>query len=225
MVFKRMIMLQYDRDFNSVRGQEALGKLSDAERHAWQKLWDGVAALKTQALPRGFIENWLVLSELVPYAEIDGRKVLDQKLIAAESKLRPRAGDPVEANGKTLSWKEHHGRGCIDFQTLYGPRTGHRIAYAVSYIHSDADRADLVLRVGSHDQALIYLNGEEVYRNTEPRDFRLDEDDTPPLRLRQGTNVVVFKVVNEGEPGPYGSLRLVTKDGGKPEGIEYRLTP
>ena len=54
----------------------------------------------------------------------------------------------------------------------------------------------------------------------------LDEDEVQPIRLRKGTNVLVFKVVNQAGPGPFGSLHFVTKNGGAaPEGIEYRLAP
>jgi hypothetical protein len=64
-----------------------------------------------------------------------------------------------------------------------------------------------------------------VYRNTEARALKLDEDETRPIRLRRGTNVVVFKVVNQGGPGPHGSLHLVTKDGRTAEGLRFGLEP
>ncbi len=38
-----------DPDFNGVRGAEALGKLPEAERKEWQKLWENVEAFRTQA--------------------------------------------------------------------------------------------------------------------------------------------------------------------------------
>jgi hypothetical protein len=37
---------QSDADLASVRDREALGKLSEGERDAWQKLWADVAALQ-----------------------------------------------------------------------------------------------------------------------------------------------------------------------------------
>jgi serine/threonine-protein kinase len=40
---------QQDPDFAGVRGPEALAKLPDAERQAWQKLWKDVAAMLKQA--------------------------------------------------------------------------------------------------------------------------------------------------------------------------------
>jgi WD40 repeat protein/serine/threonine protein kinase len=175
---------------------------------------------------RPFIKSWLVLSELLTYEGKDGIKALEQKQLGDEAHLRPQARDQVAIAGKTLHWKEHHStEPNINFEKLHGPPSEYRIAYAVCYIRSATDRNDLVLRVGSDDQALIYLNGDEVYRNTKVRGLVLDEDETRPLWLRQGTNVVVLKVVNQTGPGPHGSLRLVTKDGTAPEGVEYRLTP
>ncbi len=41
-----------DTDFAGVRGPEALGKLPEAERQGWQKLWQEVEALRTRAADR-----------------------------------------------------------------------------------------------------------------------------------------------------------------------------
>jgi len=38
-----------DRDFAGVRGDEALAKLPEAERHEWRKLWQDVAELERRA--------------------------------------------------------------------------------------------------------------------------------------------------------------------------------
>jgi hypothetical protein len=78
------------------------------------------------------------------------------------------------------------------------------------------------VRAGSDDQAKLYVNGKEVYRQPKARGLELDQD---AITLRKGSNVLVFKVVNQGGPGPYGSVHLVTKDGAAPDGIEFRLTP
>jgi len=173
-----------------------------------------------------FIRSWLVLSELAPYPGRDGAKALDEQQIPGEALLRPLAGDRVEVNGNPPMWKEHQCRDVeIDFAALYGPPSEHRVAYAVCYVHADAEQTDLVLRVGSDDQAKLFLNGEEVYRHAKSRGrLLIDQDEVRPIALRKGTNVLVFKVVNEG--GTFaGSLRLLTNDGNVPEGIEFRLTP
>jgi hypothetical protein len=42
-----------DPNFNGVRGPEALGKLPEAERAAWRKLWADVAATLARAQRKG----------------------------------------------------------------------------------------------------------------------------------------------------------------------------
>jgi tetratricopeptide (TPR) repeat protein len=48
-VAKTMQHWQGDSDFAGVRGPEALGRLPEAERPEWQKLWEDVAALRQRA--------------------------------------------------------------------------------------------------------------------------------------------------------------------------------
>jgi hypothetical protein len=40
-----------DPDFDSVRGKEALAKLPEAERAAWQQLWADVETILKKAAP------------------------------------------------------------------------------------------------------------------------------------------------------------------------------
>jgi hypothetical protein len=163
---------------------------------------------------------------LVPYEGPDGAKALDEQQIPDEALLRPRAGDRVQVGRKTLMWKEHRGtRPYIDFAALYGVPSENKLAYAVCYVHVDAERTDLVLRAGSDDQAKLYLNGEEVYRQPKPRALEIDEDEIGPVTLHKGSNVLVFKVVNQGFAGPEGSLHFVAKDGRAAEGLRFRLEP
>jgi hypothetical protein len=42
-----------DKDFAGVRGSEALGKLPEAERQEWQKLWQEVEALRQRSNEAG----------------------------------------------------------------------------------------------------------------------------------------------------------------------------
>jgi len=155
----------------------------------------------------------------------DGVKALDQEQIAGEARLQPRAGDRVQAGGKTLTWKEHHSaERHLDFSAIYRDPGNFKLAYTVCYVHADADRDDLVLRVGSDDQARICLNGEEIYWQPHARGLELDHDEIP-IVLRKGPNVLVFKVINQGGPGPHGSVHITTKNGDAAEGIECRLTP
>ena len=139
--------------------------------------------------------------------------------------LRPRAADAFEAGGKNLVWKEHYCKDVVlDLTTLCGPQSDYKLTYAVCYIHVAANRNDLALRIGSDDQATITINGQEVFRQPKGRPWKLDEDEVKPIALRKGSNVLVFKVVNE--KGFWeGSLHLVGADGRPAEGLRFGLEP
>jgi serine/threonine protein kinase/Flp pilus assembly protein TadD len=226
-VAQQMYLWLHVSGISDVCGTETLAKMPEDERRQWQELWDDVDKLRKRLPPEGFERNfsrtWLVLSEPLPYVG-DGVQALDQQQIPNEGLLRPRAGDRIQVNGKTLAWKEHRCAGLhIDFQSLYNSPSDYRVTYAVCYVHADTDRNDLLLRVGSDDQAKVYLNGRQIYRSSEARGLTLDEDEVP-LQLRQGCNVLVFKVVNE-HSGWAGSLHIVTKDGRPAEGLRFGVEP
>jgi hypothetical protein len=88
---------------------------------------------------------------------------------------------------------------------------------------SEAERNDLLLQVGSDNQAKVYLNGEEVYKYSGERGL-VALDRAGPVALRKGTNVLVFKVVNT-LWGWVGCLRFVDQEGNPAEGLRVSLTP
>ncbi len=174
----------------------------------------------------GTIHDWLVLAPLSlkpGQNEADG---LSQEQLPAEARLHPRAGDKVQAEGAELAWREHHvPEGfTIDFNAVLGRITNHSAAYAVCYLQVDEERSGLRLLAGSDDQAKIYLNGQEIYRCTATRGLRLDGDTVEEVPLRQGTNVLVFKVVNETADWK-GCVRFVERTGLPAKGIRVSLTP
>src|SRR5262249_36519266 len=111
----------------------------------------------------------------------------------------------------------------VDFNALLGQETIYNVAYAVCYIVSDRERKDLQLRIGSDDQAKVYLNGQKVHTCHEARPA-VDAGIVTEITLKQGTNVLVFKVVNE-EGEWKGCIRFVHPDGSPVQGLETRLTP
>jgi len=111
----------------------------------------------------------------------------------------------------------------VDFSAVLGQVAERSVAYAVCYIESDRERDGLWLQVGSDDQAKVYLNGQEIYQHRLGR--RLDTLDTVgPVGLKRGTNVLLFKVVNQGETWE-GCARLVDEAGRPVEGLRVKLTP
>jgi hypothetical protein len=112
----------------------------------------------------------------------------------------------------------------LDFGDLLGGPTEWSVAYAVCYIHSEAAQTGLVMKIGSDDQAKIYLNEKLFYRYTGRRQWTADEDSVEGVDLRDGLNVLVFKVVNEGG-GWQGSIWLADAADQPVKGIGVTLDP
>jgi hypothetical protein len=111
----------------------------------------------------------------------------------------------------------------VNFNAVLGQITKRSVAYAVCYIDSDLARDGLWLQVGSDDQAKVYLNGREVYRNRVPLPlFALDT--VGPVELKQGINMLLFKVVNVAGDWKF-CARLVDEEGRPVEGLRVKLTP
>jgi tetratricopeptide (TPR) repeat protein len=174
----------------------------------------------------GYVRQWLVISAPIPFAGQDGAIALDQEKVANEANLQPREGETISAGGQQLVWKAHQtDQHLIDLRNLFSDHQSfHSVAYAVCYVSCDAEQKDVVLSVGSDDQAKIYLNGSEVYRCASPRSWKRDQDQVTGITLRQGTNVLVFKVANV-FGGWVGSIRILQSDGQPARDIRVRHSP
>ena len=98
------------------------------------------------------------------------------------------------------------------------------MAYAVCYIQSDAAHAGVLMKVGSDDQAKIYLNEKELYRSDAARQCLPDQDEVAGVELKAGLNVLAFKVVNETADWK-GSVRFTDAIGQPLKGIRVTLDP
>jgi WD40 repeat protein len=180
----------------------------------------------TAVQDEGFLRNWLILAPIpLEDGQTNGAVAVDKEQIVGEATLHPRAGERVPTGGKDLLWKEHRGHGSfVDFNALLGQDTLYSVAYAACYVVSDRERKNLQLRIGSGGQAKVYLNGKEVYAYRGVRSAAVDEDTRAGIALKQGTNVLVFKIVKEEADGA-GCIRFVQPDGSPVQGLEMRLTP
>jgi hypothetical protein len=112
----------------------------------------------------------------------------------------------------------------IDFNAILGQVTEYSVAYAVTYIQSEAEQRGLQLLVGGEDEAKVYLNGKQVYKAPVPHGIVAVEDTAPDIALNSGLNVLVFKVVNE--TGDWkGSIRFTDAAGQPLKGIHATLAP
>jgi hypothetical protein len=112
----------------------------------------------------------------------------------------------------------------IDFNQLLGEQTDWGVAYAVCYIRSETSQTGLLVKVGSDDQAKVYLNGREIYRHEEARSYFADQGVQGGVEFKAGLNVLVFKVVNETR-GWQGSVRFTDAAGQPLNGIRVTLNP
>jgi WD40 repeat protein len=172
----------------------------------------------------GAIKKWLILGP-IPLApgqtEVEG---LDAELVNNEARLHPRAGERLRTPGGDLAWRSVRLTDyAIDFNELLGPAERAAV-YAAAYVSMPASRSNLSLLVGSDDQAKVYLNGQQVYRQTEGRGLDPDEDRVSGIELKAGINVLVFKVINVAA-GWGGSIRIADAAGDLVPGITVLDSP
>jgi hypothetical protein len=144
----------------------------------------------------GFITHWLVLAPIALEPGQSGADAIKKHQLKDEAKLKPRAGDksPWE---KELTWKEYKAKDFfVDFNDFLGRQTEDCVGFAVCYVHAPERLKDIHLKIGSDDQARVYLNHKEVFTNETARALDKDQD-TIKVTLEEGVNILVLKVVNE----------------------------
>jgi hypothetical protein len=119
---------------------------------------------------------------------------------------------------------EPEGSFLIDFSQKLGGVYEWSVGYAVCYLHSERDQTGLILRVGSDDQAKLYLNGKQIYRTVKRRFYTPGQDVVEGVELKAGLNVLVFKVVNEVLEWQ-GSVSLSDAAGRPVKGISWTNWP
>jgi hypothetical protein len=155
----------------------------------------------------------------------DGATGLEKIGVKDEAKLKPRLGQEVTIGGKNLKWAKYEGKEShVDFNEFLGGETNDSVAYAVCYLKLDNAAKGLTLKMGSDDQAIVWLNGKEVLKNVNARPLTKDEDTVDNVTLEKGINVLVFKVVNE-KVDFSGSIRFLDKDGKAFRGYKVALSP
>jgi eukaryotic-like serine/threonine-protein kinase len=173
------------------------------------------------------IKQWLVLSP-IPYNSVDGLLVLDDELIPNEAEVRPRENQSVTINGNAHEWMAYHLEDFVlDLHYLDEKpekATYYCAGYAVTYLICDTERENLMIKVGSADQAKITLNGQEVYRKTDTPQWEPDRDTVTGIRLKAGVNLLVFKLVSQANEWK-GSLRIMQADGQPVPGLRISLDP
>jgi hypothetical protein len=173
----------------------------------------------------GYIRNWLVLAP-IPLAEgqsgLDG---LNKVGVKDEGTITPKDGEKATVAGKEYVWKkcqstESH----LDFNEILGGMKEDCVGYAVCYVWVEDEVKNLKLKMGSDDQARVWLNGTEVLKFEEPRPLTKDQDTAENITLKKGRNVIVFKVVNE-KIDFSGSIRFMDANDSAFKGFKVSVAP
>jgi WD40 repeat protein len=200
------------------RIQEDTAALERERAQAWER--ERIA----RAGDEGAIKQWLILAP-VPVSPTNLALGLEQQQLDNEAQLRPRSGDRSEAGGRALVWNEvRMGDYVIDFNRFVGDATENCVGYAVCYLAAEHEQTSLRMLIGRDDMAKIYLNGQQIYDSPYLRSFRRDDEEIGSISLKQGTNVLVFKVLNS-TGGWVGSIRFTDAAGAPVRGIRVTLDP
>jgi serine/threonine protein kinase len=177
----------------------------------------------TQSIdPEGYIRLWLVLG---PVPNVGSKKLedaVDREWIPNEARLEPRESETIKLKDQELAWTYVMSDDyCVHLDAELG-KAGNSTAYMVTYLVSPTTVKDAFMWIGSDDSARVYLNGEEIGKVVASRAVGRDQNLFSGVTLKQGVNVLVFKVVNV--HGDWkGAARLVNRNGTPIPGLTAQL--
>lgn len=173
----------------------------------------------------GFIRKWLILAPIPCAKENNGAQEIDEEQLTGEETAKPREGERLKAGDRELTWKRHvTPEFYIDFREFVEPeRHENVVGYAVCYVVAETELTGLKLLMGSNDQGKILLNGRQVVKFDATRALEKDQTAAELVTLRKGENVLLFKVINEGNNWQ-GCVRFVDGAGKPVTGLRVTLT-
>jgi len=172
----------------------------------------------------GYIRHWLILAPIALRAGDTGADSILKEQIKDEAALQPKAGDRVKVGANELAWMNvTAATNYFDFNATLKTINDQAAGYMVTYIECEAETPDVLMAVASNDQGRIYFNGVDIYAVTEARPLMLDAD-KGRVTLRKGTNVIVFKIINE-QNSWQGAMRLLDKAGAPLRNVRIKLSP
>ena len=210
---------------NREASEQVLVRVEAEQRAAAEKRFED------QRYDDGAVKKWLLLAP-IPIASINQTvayepavSVFHQEQVPNEAELAPWEGKREDIGGLGLVWREIQlDDYLIDFNLHAGANTEWCIAYAACYIQSATDRNDVSLMVGSDDQSKVFLNGKQVHSREVSNTYTPDQMITRNLQLEAGTNVLLFKIMNNNNQWE-GSIRLAHESGQPLRGIKVTLDP
>ena len=156
----------------------------------------------------GFIteDAWLILG---PFDNAGG--IGYHKAYIAEDAMQVDTSEKYDGIDGQISWEKSEDDMLNGYISL-GDNVDWSVAYAFATVTSPDER-EVLLKFDSDDQGKIWLNGKEVFTNTEAHSATIDRY-TVPVTLRSGENSILVKVCEEEEG--WGFYLRITDTDGKP---------
>ncbi|MBW7905518.1 MAG: HEAT repeat domain-containing protein [Phycisphaerae bacterium] len=214
------------------RAEAAAAVLSVAEAllpAGWPAADAGLQLLASVELPATLRERWVELTRRVD----DFQGFVTHWSCAGPFTQAGKSGPdlmdvpfPPERPGQAVSWQpqprsDDPGEYWLaDLNRSFGGP--HRAGYLAARVFSPAAQ-EARLELGSDDGVRAWLNGEVVHTNNALRGLQRGQDKVS-VRLNQGWNVLMLKVVNAGG-GWAACARLRGADGGRLEGLRFEPGP
>jgi len=143
------------------------------------------------ARERGFIVDWWVVG---PFPNPDGSAF--ERAFPPEQTVD--TGGPLEFEGRSLAWRAARVTdplGRLDLLSLFEPNLN---VAAYTYTEFSAGvSTNVLLKLGSDDGVVVWLNGEGVHGVNTGRSLQVDQD-VVPVTLRAGRNTLLCKVLQGG---------------------------
>jgi len=182
----------------------AAGKRADVMREAVRGLRDlGVAA--DPAAEAGFVTRWWVIG---PFKDL--KRLMKEDVVATGGPID--VSQRVSVGDKKFRWRRARvddPLGMLDLEQAVAEMEDCG-AYMYAEVTSDAAR-DVLLKIGSDDDVVCWLNGKQVHAFFGPRGYAPDQD-VVHAALIAGRNAILLKVLNRGADWAAG-LRITDPTG------------
>ena len=182
------------------------GKDPNLVRETVEKL-RGLGVDVDPAAEAGFVTHWWVIG---PFK---GQKRLTKEDVI-ETSGPIDVVHKVAADGEMFEWRPARvddPLGMLDLERAVAEMDDCG-AYMYAEVTSDAAR-DMLLRIGSDDDVVCWLNGKQIHAYWGGRGYAPDQD-VVGARLRAGANTILLKVLNQG--AEWGAGVRITDPAGKP---------
>jgi hypothetical protein len=182
----------------------------------------------------GFIRNWVVLDPIALDAKVGEHTAETCKAYLEKEWVKkdatPKAGDKIKLEGVEgeLAWRAAEASDYfVDLAKLAednGKQAENALFCGVTYVVCDKDIPNVKLSIGSDDDSLWRLNGQELIRVFEGRGIEKDQNKSEAVTLKKGVNVLTFAVINGVNPTS-GCARFLDSNDKPVTGITVSVTP